>query len=72
MQRSEVNTFITFCMENYKYEEHLTGSEVFDIFKKYKVIDYLKTGYDVLHTTGKEYLIEDIREYIKRNTRGRF
>jgi hypothetical protein len=65
MQRSEVNTFITFCMENYKHVEHLTGSEVFDIFKKYKVIDYLKTGYDVLHTVGKEYLIEDIREYIK-------
>ena len=35
-----------------------------DLFKKYNVFDYLESFYDVLHTTGRDYLIEDIDIYI--------
>lgn len=27
--------------------------------------DYIIAGYDVLHTLGKEYLVEDITEYVR-------
>lgn len=36
-----------------------------DLFKKYNVFHYLTTCYDVLHTTGREYIMEDIDIYIK-------
>lgn len=34
------------------------------LFKKYGVLDYLDACYDVLHTTGREYLIDDIDAFI--------
>lgn len=29
------------------------------------VIDYLKEGFDVLHTQGKDWVIEDIDKYLE-------
>lgn len=43
---------------------NLKSKEVVDLFKKYNVFTYLETFYDVLQTTGREYLIEDIDKYI--------
>ena len=34
------------------------------IFKKYGILEYLGTCYDVLHTTGREYIIEEIDLFI--------
>lgn len=34
------------------------------LFKKYGVLDYLDTCFDVLHTTGRAYIIEDIDVFI--------
>ena len=38
--------------------------EYMDLFKKYNVFEYPASCYDVLHTTGREYIIEDIDKYI--------
>ena len=35
-----------------------------ELFKKYGVLNYLGTCFDVLHTTGREYIIEDIDGFI--------
>ena len=42
----------------------MTGEEVVALFKRYDVIDYVMSFYDSLHTTGWQYTIEDIDEYI--------
>ena len=42
-----------------------SGSEVYSLFEKYKVIDYLYENYDMLHTEGAEWLIKDIQEFLK-------
>ena len=34
------------------------------LFKKYGVLDYINTCFDVLHTTGRDYIIEDIDIFI--------
>lgn len=34
------------------------------LFKQYGVLEYLGACYDVLHTTGRAYLIEDIDLFI--------
>jgi len=34
------------------------------LFKKYGVLEYLGECYDVLHTVGRDYIIEDIDLFI--------
>ena len=36
-----------------------------ELFEKYKVFEYLDKFYDVLHTTGHRYIINDIDSYIE-------
>ena len=61
----KINDFIVFCLENYKSDNWLTCEEVYDLFEKYGVLNYLQEGYDVLHTQGKEWLMNDINEFLK-------
>lgn len=61
----DIHEFVVFCMEYYKREKNLSGSEIYDLFDQYGVLDYLENGYDVLHTQGKEWLMKDIDEYLK-------
>ncbi len=62
---SPILLFIAFCIENYKEHKHISADEVLFLFKKYRVINYLTQGFDVLHTQGKEYIMSDIDTYIK-------
>ena len=61
----KINDFIIFCMELYKYKEKLTGKQAYELFEKYGVFDYLQEGYDVLHTQGSDWLMNDIDEFLK-------
>ena len=65
---SKTLEFIVFCFEAYRNEKKLTGRETMRLFKQYGVLDYLGTCYDVLHTTGRQYIIEDIDLFIKART----
>lgn len=58
-------SFIVFCMESYKTYKSLTGKQVLRLFEKYGVFDYLRTFYDVLHTTGYQYINHDIDLYLQ-------
>ncbi len=60
----KVNDFCIFCIELYKLEKNISGKETYDIFEKYKLFEYLEEGYEVLHTQGAHWLINDIDEYI--------
>ena len=57
--------FIIFCVEEYKNKKKIDGKDVVELFNKYKVFDYIKNFYEVLHTTGPNYFIEDIDSYIE-------
>lgn len=61
---SKTLEFKAFCFEAYRAEKKLTGRETMSLFKKYGVLDYLNTCFDVLHTTGRAYIIDDIDMYI--------
>lgn len=61
----KINDFIVFCIEIYKAEKGLSGEKVYEIFEKYEVLDYLYEGYDVLHTQGDRWIVNDICEYLK-------
>lgn len=43
-----------------------TPAVVYNILNSTGILDnYVIPGYDVLHTLGKEYLVEDITEYVR-------
>ena len=65
---SKTLQFKTFCFEMYKAEKGMTGIMTQELFEKHKVFDYLDTFYDVLHTTGHRYIINDIDLYIEART----
>ena len=58
---SKTLEFKAFCFEAYRADKKLTGRETMSLFKKYGVLDYL----DVLHTTGRAYIVEDIDIFIE-------
>lgn len=61
---SREGKFLVYCLEIYKAAHNLTGREVIDLFSQYHVTEYITSCYGALHTTGAEYLIEDIDGYI--------
>lgn len=61
---SKTLEFKAFCFEAYRADKKLSGRETMNLFKKYGVLDYLEACFDVLHTTGRAYLIEDIDIFI--------
>ena len=58
-------TFTVFCMESYKQHRNLTGKAVAKLFSDYGVFNYIYEFYDVLHTTGHNYINNDIDIYLK-------
>jgi hypothetical protein len=57
--------FIAYCLEEYKAAKGIAGKEAIDIFKKYKIIDYIVTCYGALHTMGGLAITEDIDSLIE-------
>lgn len=56
--------FLVYCIESYKNAKDLKGKEAIELFNKYRVFDYIKASYEALHTTGREYIIDDLNIYI--------
>ncbi len=57
--------FMVFCAEQYKAAKNLTGKQLSELFTKYRVWEYVYTCYEALHTTGTNYIIQDIDLYIE-------
>ncbi len=57
--------FVSFCIEEYGAAKGMSGEQALDLFSKYGLVDYLCEYYDVLHTQGRQWLIEEIDEYIE-------
>lgn len=57
--------FLIYCTEQYKSAKKLTGKQVSDLFTKYRVWDYIYSCFEALHTTGANYIVEDIDLYIE-------
>jgi hypothetical protein len=56
--------FAVYCLEEYKVEERLTGKSAIELFLRNQVLEYVRKYYDSLHTTGRQYIVNDIKGYI--------
>lgn len=64
-KKQDIAYFISFCIEQYKDAKHLTGGESMRQLDKYGVLDYLNEHYEVLHTQSRQWLLEDIDDFIR-------
>ena len=62
---SKQGDFMIYCVEQYKSSKHLTGKQVAELFNRYRVWDYVYFCFEALHTTGTNYIVEDIDLYIE-------
>ena len=61
---AKVLEFVLFCVEMYAQKHEISGRVVMDRFSEYGVVDFLRDGYDVLHTQGREYIISEIEIFL--------
>lgn len=58
--------FITFVIGSVAERLQKSPSEIYKIFRQSNVIaGYLIPAYDVLHTFGRQYLVDDVLDFIK-------
>ena len=59
--------FSIFCIEEVAAKLQLPGNVVYDMLtKKSRILsDYIVPSYDVLHTQGKQYIVDDIISLMK-------
>lgn len=62
----EVFEFYTYCLENYATHKHLSGMSAWALFKESGADVYIIDNYDLLHTQGLEYILDDIQRYINK------
>ena len=63
--------FLVYCIEIYKTAYKISGREVMRIFVQNGILEYIVECYGALHTTGPEYIIEDITGLIREKKRNR-
>jgi len=57
--------FYAFCLEKYKIFSNLSAEETLLNFRKYGVFEYLREGFEVLHTQGERYIVREIDLFIE-------
>lgn len=57
--------FMVLCVEEYKNQKGMTSKEVMTLLNKRSVCEYIQDFYEVLHTTGVRYIVNDIDLYVK-------
>ena len=65
----EVFEFYTYCLENYVIRKQISGMRAWVIFKESGADKYVIDNYDLLHTQGLEYVLDDIQRFMNRRKR---
>ncbi len=58
--------FLSFCIEQYAKAKGMTTDEVVDLLEQYGIAEHFCQFYEVLHTQGGQWLMEEIDEMISR------
>lgn len=62
----DIVDFVTYCIGNLARRLNLSAGEVYRMLKDSGILsEYIVPSYDVLHTFSKEYLMEDLTEYMR-------
>jgi hypothetical protein len=56
--------FVSFCIEQYAKAKNITTADVVSLFEQYGISEHFCEFYDVLHTQGGQWLVEEIDKMI--------
>ncbi len=63
----DVLGFVTFCVGAIARTLQLPRNNVYAMLKQSGILyDYIVPCYDVLHTFGSDYIVEDITDYMRK------
>jgi hypothetical protein len=63
---SKILEFVTFTIGSVAERVHKSPAEIYRLFKQTNVIaGYLVPAYDILHTYGRQYLVDDVMEFMQ-------
>ena len=58
--------FVTYCIGQLARRLHLSSTETYNLLNHSGILyDYIVPSYDVLHTFGTDYLLDDLIDYMK-------
>lgn len=63
-KEKDIALFVAFCIEEYGKDKGMTGEQTLNLFLQYDVTDYLSKCFEPLHTQGRQWLMEEIDEFI--------
>ena len=59
--------FVTYCVDNLADRLNMSASKVYKMLRSTDILnDYMIPCYDVLHTFGKEYIMDDLINLLKK------
>ena len=61
--------FYTYCLENYATRKRMSSIRAWVLFKETGADAYVTENYDLLHTQGLEYILDDIQRFLNRRKR---
>ena len=66
----DIAYFLSFCIEQYKISKGITGAEAIALLSEYGVLEYLAEHWEILHTQSRQWIIEEIDEFIRARKGG--
>jgi len=61
--------FLSFCIEQYKNAKGICGEEAMKKLVDTGALKYLKMNYEVIHTQSPQWILEEIEEYIIKQSK---
>lgn len=65
---SKESAFLVYCMELEKRARKLSGKQVYELFEKYCLFEFVMDFYELLHVHGENYILQDIDARISEIT----
>lgn len=63
-EQQDKAAFLSFCIEQYAKTKNLSPEETAGMFEEYDITEHFCEFYDVLHTYGHQWLVEEIDKMI--------
>lgn len=62
----EAFEFYVYTLEKYAINKRISGLQALALFKEYEADEFLLKHYDLLHTQGTGYVIDEVQRFIDR------
>jgi hypothetical protein len=64
-EQQDKAVFVSFCVEQYAKVKNMSPESVIELFEQHGITEHFCEFYDVLHTQGRLWIMEEIDKMIK-------